>query len=113
MNETGNNSPARASGSLSDRVRSLRLTESSEPAGNTWWWLPWALCVALLFLSGFLALEAFSPIDDDLLKKLAEERKLDLGTGAAPASLRLPGSPGSGESSAEISLESKGYIVPF
>ena len=101
MAETENKNP----GSLSDRVRSLRLTETNEANGNAWWWLPWAFCFVLLCLDGFLALEAFSPIDDATLKKLAEERGLDVGKPTSSAS------DASGKT--EIVLESKGYIVPI
>jgi HlyD family secretion protein len=103
MNETGNNKVAASS--LSDRVRSLRLTETSEATGNAWWWLPWALCVAFFFLTGFLALEAFSPIDNDMVKKLATERGLNVGKSESPSTPQ--------SSSLEISLEAKGYIVPY
>ena len=114
MNETGNNSVTKTAGSLSDRVRSLRLPDSYETnGGNSFWWLPWALCLVLLGATGFLALEAFSPIDDDALKKLAEERKLTVTSESAQTKLSLPGSTGSGVAASEIALESKGYIVPI
>lgn len=107
MSETGN--------SLSDRVRSLRIDEASETSSGGWWWLPWVLCVLLLFAAGFLALEAFSPIDDDLIKKLAEERGLNLGKGAAPGSERItvPGLADANLSASDVKLEAKGYIVPI
>jgi RND family efflux transporter MFP subunit len=64
-------------------------------------------------MAGVFALEAFSPIDDETIKKLAEERGLNVGKADAkgPARLALPGETGS--ASAEIALESKGYIVPI
>jgi HlyD family secretion protein len=115
MNETGNNQTT--PNSLSERVRSLRLTDSSESAGGALWWLPWTLCVVLVLAVGFLALEAFSPIDDEMVKKLADERGLNLGKtdtqSAALAKLGVSQSAGSKESKIEISLEAKGYIVPF
>ena len=83
MNETGNSKPA--AGSLSDRVRSLRLTESSEARSGGMSWLPWALCFVLVCAAGFFALEAFSPIDDDMVKKLATERGLNVGKSEAPS----------------------------
>lgn len=111
MNETGSKSP----GSLSERVRSLRLTDSSEAAGSAWSWMPWALCAVLLLVSGVLALEAFSPPDDETIKKLAEERGLNVGKGdGQTTSLGRLVLPGSSESAAtEVVLESKGYIVPI
>ena len=110
MNETGNRSPE----TLSERVRSLRLTEMSDAGARAWWWIPWAICIVLLCAAGVLALEAFSPIDDDTVKKLAEERGLSVGKPEAKGSawkFVLPGAPESAAS--EITLESKGYIVPF
>ncbi len=110
MNETGNKAT-----SLSERVRSLRLTESSESAGSVWWWLPWAFCCLLFCAMAFFALEALAPIDDDMIKKLAEERGLNVGTGPShSAALEKLGLPeGSGSAAVEIALESKGYIVPI
>ena len=116
MSEMANNGPATTSpGSLSERVRSLRLTETSESTRGALWWLPWALCIVLLGTAGFLALEAFAPIDDDLLKKLAEERGLNLGKGEAPGSekVAVPGMADANLSVSDIKLESKGYIVPI
>lgn len=111
MADSENKSP----GTLSERVRSLRLTETNEAGGSAWWWLPWAVCFVLLCATGFFALEALSPIDDDLVKKLAEERGLNVGKPVAQTSaldkLGLPAS--SGNTPTEISLESKGYIVPI
>lgn len=101
--------------SLSDRVRSLRLTEDHEASSNAWWWIPWAICVLLLCVSGVLALEAFSPLDDETIKKLAEERGLQADKPSdrsdALAKLGLPTT--GGGAATEISLEAKGYIVPF
>jgi HlyD family secretion protein len=116
MNETANNSPARPA--LSERVRSLRLSDSSDAGSGPGWrsWIPWAICALLFCAASVFALEAFSPIDDDLIKKLAQERGLNVGKGAADSSagkLILPGSAGSSSSSVEISTESKGYIVAF
>jgi HlyD family secretion protein len=110
MNESGNKSL----GSLSERVRSLRLTDSSEAGGSAWWWLPWAICAVFFVMAGFLALEAFSSIDDETLKKLAEERGLNVGKSDVKSSslkLVLPGAPES--AATEVALESKGYIVPI
>ncbi len=118
MSETGNNSPTKA-GTLSDRVRSLRLTESNEtpPEGGRWWWLPWTLCGLLFFTTSLLALEAFAPIDDEMIKKLAEERGLNVGKGASPSSTTLANlgvTRASGDAGTlEIALTSKGNIVPI
>jgi HlyD family secretion protein len=118
MSEIGNNVAAKsAQGTLSDRVRSLRLDDATEPlaSGSSWRWAPWVICFVLLCATGLFALEALSPIDDDYLKKLAEERGLNLGNpGSSGGGQRLT-LPGASNSSAatEIALESKGYIVPI
>ncbi len=116
MNETENKGKT---ATLSDRVRSLRLGEMTEAprSDGRWWWIPWTLCALLLCASSLLALEAFAPIDDDLVKKLAEERGLNIGKGsptAATAALTNLGVKKSSDGSAlEIALESKGNIVPI
>lgn len=101
--------------SLGERVRSLRLADTSEPAAGAWWWLPWAVCVVLFLAMGFFALEAFSPLDDEMIKKLAEERGLNVGKSeSSSATLERLGLSGGEKSAAlEIALESKGYIVPI
>jgi multidrug resistance efflux pump len=117
MNEMENSNAAKPA--LSERVRSLRLTESSDTPGNggAWrTWIPWALCVFFVCAAGVFALEALSPIDDDLIKKLAQERGLNVGKGGADSTagkLVLPGAPGSSSTTVDISLESKGYVVAF
>ncbi len=116
MNETANNSSTRPA--LSERVRSLRLSDSGDSSSGAAWraWIPWAICAFLFCAASVFALEALSPIDDDLIKKLAQERGLDVGKGAADSSvgkLVLPGSPGTSSSTVEIALESKGYLVAF
>jgi len=117
MNEIG--SKKATQGSLSERVRSLRLHDTAEPTQSvsSWWWLPWAICFVLLCGTAFFALEALSPINDDLLIKLADERGLNLGKPGAPggaqakSKLNVPGMATSADG--EIALESKGYIVPI
>ncbi len=117
MNESGSNTPAQAPAeTLNDRVRSLRLPESEDASASPGLsWLPWALCGALVCVSAFFAMEVFAPIDEDTLKKLAAERGLDFGKGDARgpglANLTIPGMADS--AATEISLESKGYIVPI
>src|SRR5262245_57417908 len=115
MNETANNGPAKST--LSERVRSLSLSSSSDAApseGNRWWWIPWALCGVFFCVAGLFAMEALAPIDDDMIKKLAEERGLNKGTAAPTTSLAGLGvkSLPSDSAALEISLESKGNIIP-
>ncbi|MBI2808499.1 MAG: efflux RND transporter periplasmic adaptor subunit [Planctomycetes bacterium] len=109
MSESAKSDPT----SLSERVRSLRLTETSESTSGGLWWLPWAICAVLFLVAGALALEAFSSIDDDLLKKLAEERGLNLGKGDTSTRITLPGVSAGSVSESDIALEAKGYIVPI
>jgi multidrug resistance efflux pump len=116
MSETGNSAPAKPA--LSERVRSLRLAESHDSGSGGGWrlYVPWAICALLFCVGGVLALEAFSPLDDELLKKLAEERGLNVGKGGADASaskLIVPGGTGTSAGPVEIALESKGNVVPF
>ena len=115
MSETANNGPAKTPpGTLGERVQSLRLSESSEATGSGLWWLPWVFCALLGCAAGVLALEAFSPIDDELLKKLAAERGLNIGKDAQAATIvSLPGADGQSLTTSDIALESKGYIVPI
>jgi multidrug resistance efflux pump len=117
MNETANNGPVKA-GTLSERVRSLRLSDSYDAApsgGGRWWWIPWALCGVLFCATSLFALEALSPIDDDMIKRLAEERGLNVGKGAPSPMTSLANlgvKPQSSDGSAlEIALESKGNVI--
>ncbi len=113
MNSTVVDAPASANPSLSERVRSLRLPDQQGGGRGGSSWLPWILCLVLALVAGFLAMEALSPISDDMLKKLAEERKLDI----------LPSQPGNtpqggggrrvSAPQGEVTLESKGYILPI
>jgi multidrug resistance efflux pump len=112
MNENINKDPAWAvsgantnndnkPGTLSDRVRSLRLPETMidrVPRRN---WLPWVLCLVFLITSGYFAYEAYSrpappPIPEDLKPVTSSEK----GGSAEMAS------------SGEVALESKGWIIP-
>lgn len=118
MSEMANNGPVKGA-TLSERVRSLSLSNANEPepaSTSRWWWVSWALCGVLFFLTGLLAMEAFSPIDDELIKKLAEERGLNVGKGGAAPAVSVAGlgvkSPTSDGPAVEISLESKGNIIP-
>ena len=89
-------------------------TESTNRPARRWW-LPWACCFVFFCATGFFALEALSPIDDEMIKKLAEERGLNIGKAeSSSAALERIGLPsGEGCAALEISLESKGYIVPI
>jgi HlyD family secretion protein len=118
MNSTVVDAPANPNASLSERVRSLRLPENGGGGQGGSSWLPWVLCLVLLLVAGFFAMEALSPISDDMLKKLAEERKLDI-LPSAPGNTPQGGvaNPAGGKPSSapqgEVTLESKGYILPI
>lgn len=120
MNET---SPSTATGdvhangsrpALSDRVRSLRLSETPEEAtvGRRAHWLPWALCAVLAVVAGYLALDAMTPVDEDTLKQAVEERLALLAkendAGMSTGSL----SAAKANASGEVAHTSKGYVTP-
>ena len=55
MSAAGNNTPEKApTNTLSERVRSLRLTDSEESGAAPSWrtWLPWAICGILVCAAG-------------------------------------------------------------
>ena len=92
-------SNAQANGTLSDRVRGLRLPTASE-GGNRTTWLPWTLCLLLGVSTGVLAWKAFAP-----------------GQGAAasgkPADAAASGTKtGEVAASGDVALEAKGNIIP-
>jgi HlyD family secretion protein len=90
--------------SLSDRVRSLRLSDRQvQPPAKTSW-LPWALCLALLAATGYFALGSIEK------NKLAKEVQ-DLRQAAAAAGETQPGRMAVNRDS--IALEGKGYIIPI
>jgi multidrug resistance efflux pump len=121
MNETSRSPVAaqnnnRSRPALSDRVRSLRLTDASETAGGgRSSWLPWALCGVLLLATVYLALDALTPVDEATLKQAVEERLAELAKdgktfmGGAVAGSRSATAE-SGEN--EVVLNSKGYVTP-
>jgi multidrug resistance efflux pump len=67
--------------------------------------LPWTLCALLLCSTGFFALEALGPVDEELLKQLAQERS----TAAVASPTKLTAN---ATDSDAVAHESKGYIVP-
>jgi multidrug resistance efflux pump len=98
--------PARPAGShLSEKVRSLRISESetarSRGRGG---WLAWLLCAVLAVFTGFLALQVFN---------LQAERDA---AAASAASAQTPLAGGSSEpafaDSGAVAHEAKGYVIP-
>jgi HlyD family secretion protein len=96
-------------GSLSDRVRSLRLPDKVHKQGSGIAWLPWSLCVLLAASTAYLAYENFHAP--------AAEVQPQTGDSTAPLPSTNP-VPSSGISAAPqlapgaTALESKGYVIP-
>ncbi len=106
------------SGSLSERVQSLRLPDRVE-GGRSGGWLPWVLCLVLAGTTAFFAIEALSPIDPTLLAEASEKQETSSSKALAKVAKTLTKSTSSStaaaaapESTDGITLESKGYIVP-
>lgn len=101
---------------LSDRVQSLRLSDMPDAGGGgRSSWLPWALCAVLLLTTGYLALDALTPVDEATLKQAVDERLalLTKEGGALKGGFGSLAARNSGASTeTEIALESKGYVVP-
>lgn len=83
---------ANGPGSLRDRVRSLRLPESSAAASHNTW-LPWTLCAIFGLSTLVLAMRGSKPA-------------------ATPDVARAPATTDTVASSGDVVLESKGYIIP-
>src|SRR6266404_8663766 len=98
--------PRGVSGSLSDRVRSLRLKEKTArpPAKSSK--LPWLLCVVLVGCCAALAYIAFVRSDRERSDASAA---LPPGDGKSAETARRDGATAS---SGEVVLERKGYIIP-
>lgn len=89
--------PPQRTGSLADRVRSLRLPElAATPAPPRRRWIPWGLCLALSGLSGYLALRPAAPPS-----VLASDSREPLTSEEGPAS-----------PTGRVALEAGGYIIP-
>lgn len=98
---------------LSDRVRSLRLSDAPPATAGRSSWLPWMLCAILFLATGYLALDAMTPVDEATLKQAVEERLAQLAKDGNAAAIGTLASNNSGASSdTEIALSSKGYVTP-
>lgn len=127
MSQAARNAPSSTDGkssTLSERVRSLRLpARGAEPRSAGW--VPWVVAAVMGLAAAFFALEALTPIDDESLRQLAEERLGGAGPGATAAV--IPPATRSGAKAATTTAtttapagavdgivhESKGYIVPI
>jgi multidrug resistance efflux pump len=98
-----NNGPRDGRPALSDRVRSLRLAESSggKRAGRTGF-LPWAGCGVLLLTTLVFGFKAFrAPPVADAAEAAA----------ATPREKESPGTPAPSAPTGEVLLEAKGYVI--
>lgn len=85
---------ANGAGSLRDRVRALRLPESSSAGGRSTW-LPWTLCALLGLSTLVLAMRGGKPAPTSNVDKAPVQATTDTVA-----------------SSGDVVLESKGYIIP-
>jgi HlyD family secretion protein len=114
MNDTSTPRALTPPVNLNDRVRSLRLPDAPV-AGRGGSKVSWIICGLLACTTMFFAAEAYAPVDDEMLKKLVDERlasevdngglRLAVGTGRQ--------APVSTADADPIALESKGYVVPI
>jgi len=92
--------------SLSDRVRSLRLSEKVHKPASRAPWLPWALCGLLALTTGGMAVRPFaSPAQD---KATSDPAGSALGQGPALGQANRNGDAAPGA----VVQQAKGYIVP-
>ncbi len=112
MNEsTDNHLPGDLSGagsrppSLSERVQSLRLAEHPRSKSSVMAWVPWVLCAVLLASTGLMALRLLEKNTEAADSAAADQKPAPVKDAFAPRT--TPSAPG------EITLESKGYIVPI
>jgi HlyD family secretion protein len=98
---------------LSDRVRSLRLSDAPQASGGTASWLPWVLCGVLFLATGYLALDAMTPVDEATIKQAVDARWALLAKDGDTtiAGTRAPDNSGASTDTA-IALSSKGYVTP-
>ncbi len=98
---------------LSDRVRSLRLSDSAdEPSAGRSSWLPWVLCGLLLLVTLYLALDAMTPVDEATLKQAVDERLALLAKDSSGNSGSAASSSGKASADNVVALTSKGYVTP-
>src|ERR1043166_1538346 len=119
MNETRstpaaetNHQPSRPA--LSDRVRSLRLSDRADaPGTRRSSWLPWALCAILGLVAVYFVMDAMVPVDEATLKKAVDERLAALEKeGGGKGQTLGAGKSATGSAEGEIVLNGKGYVTP-
>jgi HlyD family secretion protein len=93
------------SGSLSDRVRSLRLSEKTQSGGGSRGSaVPWTLCALLVLMTAAFAYRAYMVTPTVVESAPAAD---------APGTTATTGTPTSSASSGELALEVKGYVTPI
>src|SRR5579862_5045861 len=105
-NHAGN---ASRNGSLSDRVRSLRLKEETTQGGNRGQVVPWTLCILCLLATMAIGYYAYrTPAQGASAEEFEKLKQQLAATNRGPSS-------GSADvaTSGEVVLESKGYITPI
>src|SRR5262245_41855495 len=98
MSDATRNGPA-----LSDRVRSLRLANRVAPGQGAAraGWVPWVLCAGLLVMTAAFGYRAYRSAPVAAVED-------------SPAVAEKPAAtPGAVASSGDVTLESKGYVVPL
>jgi multidrug resistance efflux pump len=95
---------------LSDRVRSLRMPEPTRAARGGGSWFPWILCLLLAAAGGYVGYRFYTlqqVVDSEGYAQFKEKQEgaLDARSGSSSASMLVAGA-------GEVSLESKGYIIP-
>src|SRR6516164_9301371 len=88
--------------SLSERVRALRLPESTSAATSRTRWLPWGLCLLFALATSILVYREATRAEPEVTQAVEK----------APAKPAAAPEPGAVASSGEVVLESKGYIIP-
>lgn len=94
--------PSRNGSNLSERVRSLRLSESTQSGGPGGSKLPWILCTLLLVVCAAFGYRAYrvTPVTDP--NSAADDAH---SSSTSPAGAKAA-------SSGEVQLEAKGYVTP-
>jgi multidrug resistance efflux pump len=100
------NAPRPAPVSLSDRVRSLRLPQTSAKQSSRSSWLPWTICLMFAIATGVLAYLNFGRADSTKQNDSADASQASKGTTSQGKN------DNSVASSGEVVLERKGYIIP-
>jgi HlyD family secretion protein len=98
---------------LSDRVRSLRLTNRETSAANSsrLAWLPWIFCIVLLFTSVAFGYRAYRVGGLSTSPTAATATPAGYATTPSGQSVELPAS-GAVAAAGEVVLQSKGYVIP-